>query len=188
MERIAVTGSTGSGKSTFARELARRLGVAYVELDALHWDPGWTSAPPEVLRTRAAEAMPADGGWVSDGNYRQVRDINWGRADTLIWLDYPFPLILWRLTRRTVWRGLKGTELYNGNRERLWGQFFTSDSIFLWLFKSHWRRKREVSADLARPEYAHLRVLRFRRPSRAQAWLDRETRRSSASAVTGGGR
>lgn len=173
MERVAVTGSTGSGKSTFARELAGRLGARYVELDALHWDPGWSAAPRELFRQRAAEALLIDGRWVADGNYRQVRDICWGRADTLVWLDYPFLLVLWRLTRRTLWRGLTGAELYNGNRERLWGQFFTSDSIFVWLFKSHWRRKRELPEDLARPEYAHLRVVRFRRPRQAQAWLDR---------------
>jgi adenylate kinase family enzyme len=176
VERIAVTGSTGSGKSTFARELARRLSVPYVELDALHWDPGWSAAPTEVFRERAAEALSADGRWVSDGNYRQVRDICWGRADTLVWLDYAFPLVLCRLTRRTLWRGLTGAELYNGNRERLWGQFCTNDSIFLWLLKSHWRRKRELPMDLAQPEYAHLRVIRCRRPRAAQAWLDRVTR------------
>ena len=173
MERIAVTGSTGSGKSTFARELAGRLGVPYVELDALHWDPGWSAAPREVFRERAAEALRADGRWVSDGNYRQVRDICWGRADTLIWLDYPFPLVLWRLTRRTLWRGLTVAELYNGNRESLWTHLFTRDSLFVWLLKSHWRRKREMPADLAQPEYAHLHVLRFRRPSQARAWLER---------------
>ena len=176
MQRIVVVGSTGSGKSTLAAELARRLGVPYVELDALHWDPNWSAAPTEVFRERAAAALPADGRWVSDGNYRQVRDICRRRADTLIWLDYPFPLVLWRLTRRTLWRGITGTELYNGNRESLWEHLFTRDSLFLWLVKSHWRRKRELPVDLAQPEYAHLRVVRFRQPRAAQAWLDRVTR------------
>lgn len=172
MERIAVTGSTGSGKSTFARELARRLGVPHVELDALHWDPGWTAAPRELFRERTAAALPPDGRWVVDGNYRPVRDISWGRADTLLWLDYPLPLVFWRLARRTLWRGVARVELYNGNRESLREHLFTRQSLFLWLLKTHHRRRREYPSVLTEPEYAHLRVERFRWPSETRAWVD----------------
>jgi adenylate kinase family enzyme len=81
MRRVVVTGSTGSGKSTLAGELARRLGAPRVELDALHWDPGWQAAPRDVLRARVDAAVPADARWIVDGNYRMVRDIVWTRAD-----------------------------------------------------------------------------------------------------------
>ena len=76
MQRVVVVGSTGSGKSTLAGELARRLGAPHVELDALYWDPGWTPAPRPVLMERADAAMPLDGRWVVDGNYRSMRDIS----------------------------------------------------------------------------------------------------------------
>ncbi len=181
MQRIVVGGSTGAGKSTFTGELARRLGVPHVELDALHWDPGWTPAPREEFRRRVAAALPPDGRWVVDGNYRAVRDISWGRADTLVWLDYPLPLVFWRLARRTLWRGLARVELYNGNREKLWEHLFTRDSLFLWLLKSHGRHRRQYPEALARPEYAHLRVERFKRPSEARAWLDARTLPASAT-------
>ena len=108
-----------------------------------------------------------------DGNYRAVRDIVWGRADTLVWLDYPFPLVLWRLTRRILWRGLAGVELYNGNRERLSTHFLTRDSLFLWLWKSHWRHRREYARIFARGEYRHLHVVRLRRPGQVPALLAR---------------
>jgi adenylate kinase family enzyme len=171
MQRIIVTGSTGAGKSTLAREIARRLGVPHVELDALYWDPGWTSAPPDVFRARVDAALPADGHWVVDGNFSSVRDLIWGRADTLVWLDYPFPLVFWRLFLRCIRRGVRREELFNGNREELWKHFFTRESLFLWLLQSHWRRRRESREALTQPAYAHLTVRRFRRPKQAQAWL-----------------
>jgi len=172
MQRIAVTGTTGSGKSTLAGELARRLGVPHVELDALHWDAGWAAAPLDLFRERAAAALPQDGRWVVDGNYTPVRDISWGRADTLLWLDYPLPLVFWRLVRRTLWRGVARPELYNGNRESLWEQLCTGESLLLRLLRTHHRRRREYPMTLTRPEYAHLRVERFRRPREASAWVD----------------
>jgi adenylate kinase family enzyme len=173
MRRIAIVGASGSGKSTLARAVAQRLGVPHVELDGLHWDPNWTAVPRELFRERAAVALPPDGRWVVDGNYRVVRDIVWSRADTLVWLDYPLWLVFWRLARRTLWRGIARVELYNGNRERLWEHLFTRDSLFLWLLQTHGRHRREYPALLTEPAYRHLRVTRFRRPSEAQAWLGR---------------
>ena len=57
MRRVAVVGTSGSGKSTFARALAERMGVPFTELDSLHHGPGWTEASPEELRARVEAAM-----------------------------------------------------------------------------------------------------------------------------------
>ena len=171
MHRVTITGSTGAGKSTLAAEVARRLGAPHVELDALYWDPGWTAVPWERVRARADVALPVDGRWVADGNYSRVRDISWGRADTLVWLDYSLPLVFWQLARRTVRRGLTHAELFNGNRETLWKHLFTRESLFLWLLRSYRRHWRENAEALAQPEYAHLTVKRFRWPSETRRWL-----------------
>src|SRR5262249_51570773 len=84
--RGSVTGISGSGKSTFARALAERLGVPYVELDALHHGPGWSETPADEFRRRVEEAIAAaPDGWVIDGNYRQkLDDLVLGAADTLV--------------------------------------------------------------------------------------------------------
>lgn len=163
--RVVVVGTTGSGKTTFAKRLARELDAAHIELDALHWEPGWREAEIDVFRARADAATSASERWVVDGNYSQVRDFTWGRADTLVWLDYPFPRIVWRLFWRCLRRGVRQEELWNGNRERLSSNFLSRDSLFLWAIKTHWVRRRTYPAALATDEYGHLRVLRLRRPA-----------------------
>lgn len=170
MQRVVVIGSTGAGKSTLAGRLAARLGGDFVDIDALNWGPDWTPAPVPLLRERMSAALAGDC-WVVAGNYSKVRDIVWGRADTLVWLDYPLPLVLWRLFRRTVRRVFTQEELWGGNRERFRAQFASRDSLFVFVLKTHYRRRREYPAELARPEYAHLRVLRFRRPGEMERWL-----------------
>src|SRR5438132_8383373 len=91
LRRVVVVGTSGSGKTTLAREIARRLSLPHVELDAVHWGPGWTEPPVELFRQRTQEALQGDR-WVADGNYGKVRDLVWGRAEMLVWLDYALPL------------------------------------------------------------------------------------------------
>lgn len=122
MKRIVVVGTTGTGKTTMAQRLADRLRLPHVELDALHWGPNWTEAPREIFRARVTGALHGDA-WVVDGNYGKVRDLVWSRADTVIWLDYPLWLILWRLASRTTRRVIARETLWNGNRETLRGAF-----------------------------------------------------------------
>ena len=96
LQRIAVVGTSGSGKTTLARQLSGRLGLAHVELDALHWDPGWAPTPVEIFRQRADAALGGDG-WVVDGNHPEVRDLILRRADTMCG-SISTALIMWRLT------------------------------------------------------------------------------------------
>ena len=171
---IAVVGSTGSGKSTLAQQLGGRLGLKYVELDALYWQPGWIAAElPDFRQSVQTALASAQRGWVVAGNYRMVRDIIRPAADLLIWLDYPLPLLFWRLLVRTARRLALKEELWNGNRERLWEQMrlWSDDSLFHWLFKSYGMHRREYPALFALPEYAHLNVLRLSTPGKTAAWL-----------------
>jgi adenylate kinase family enzyme len=118
--RIAITGPSGSGKTTLAAELARRLGLRMIEIDALHHGPNWESCGADVLRERVTAATEGDG-WVTDSLYHSMLgDLVVRRADVLVWLDLPIPLVMWRLVRRTYVRGRDRTELWNGNVEPGW--------------------------------------------------------------------
>ena len=165
-------GATGSGKSTFAHRLARSLDVAFVELDALFWESHWTPTPPDIFRARAEEATCATA-WVVAGNYHHVRDIVWPRAEAIVWLDYPLPLVFWRLTVRTVRRAVTREVLWSGNRENLGEHLmlWSERSLYHWLLKTYWRYKREYPRLFARPEHAHIEIVRFRTPRETERWL-----------------
>lgn len=169
MTRYVVVGTSGSGKTTLARQIAERLGIPHIELDALHWGPNWAGATPEVMRERVAAATSGPA-WALDGNYSKSRDVAWSRATHLIWLDYSFPLVAWRIFSRTLRRAVLREELWNGNRESL-RMMFSRESILVWVLKTYWRRRREYPELIARPEYGHLTVFRFRSPGETEWWL-----------------
>jgi len=159
--RINVVGTSGSGKSTFARRIADKLNVPYVEIDALYWKPNWTTSPDEEFFPRLEAALCSDH-WVLDGNYDRTRSIKWKRVQTVIYLDLPFYIVLYRIIRRSVVRGLKREELWAGNRESVWKHFFTRDSMILWTISSFHQIRERYTKAFALPENSHIRFVRLR--------------------------
>ena len=169
--RIVIVGTTGSGKTTLSKRLSQMLGIPTVELDAIRHGPNWAETPDDEFRRRIADSLRGDR-WIVDGNYTVARDIIWPRATTLIWLDYPFPLVFWRLFRRTMIRGIMRTKLWNDNTEDLWRHFLTKDSLFLWAIQTHWKRRKSLADTLTTADYRHVKVLRFKSAKDTRMWLE----------------
>jgi adenylate kinase family enzyme len=170
MKRVVVIGTTGSGKSRLAEQLAERTGLRVIELDSLFWGRDWQPAPVELFRHRVEREI-RDGGWIVVGNYSQVRDLTWPAADTLVWLDLPLPLVMSRLVRRTVHRAASRQELWGtGNRETFRNAFFSRQSILLWALKTHRRNRRRFDSEcesLAREK----RVVRLKNPREIERFV-----------------
>jgi adenylate kinase family enzyme len=177
--RIAVIGMTASGKSTLARHLAGLLGVPHIELDGIVHGPNWVDLSDEEFHARTAEALSGDG-WVVDGNYAAVRDLTTGQAETVIWLDYPIIIPLWRVFPRTVRRIIRKEELWNGNRETWRGALFGRDSLVVWILKMHRVRRREFTALFNAPEHANRTLVRLRSPRATARWLANVKQRTGA--------
>lgn len=169
--RINVVGNSGSGKTTLGKALAELIGCPFYELDAFQHEANWKIAPLEKFREQVAKAAQGEC-WVMDGNYRKVRDLFWPQVDTIIWLDYPMISCLARVGRRTLRRWWRKEELWHGNRERLSSLFFSRDSLFLWILRTHGRRKRQFTEAFASPELAGKNLLRFRSPAETARWLE----------------
>jgi hypothetical protein len=171
MRNVVVVGPPGSGKTTVAEDVARRLGVTHVEVDSLWWEPNWTEADLEVFRYRLATAI-ADDGWVLDGNYfaNGMRAVVWPRADTIVWLDLGRAITIPRVVWRTGWRALRRVELWSGNRESL-RLALRPDSIVVYAWKAHPKYNERYGGLASDPELAHLTWVRLRSPSAVRRWL-----------------
>jgi adenylate kinase family enzyme len=111
--RINVVGSSGSGKTTVARQLSQALDLPHIELDALFWMADWTPRSEVEFLADITSALRAPG-WVLDGNYSRTTPLKWAHVDTVIWLDLPFWQILWQSLARTLKRSLTGKQLWGG--------------------------------------------------------------------------
>jgi adenylate kinase family enzyme len=168
--RINVRGTSGAGKTTFARELASRIGVPHIELDALHHGPNWSAPSAEEFRERVRAAMEsAADGWVIDGSYdSKLGDTVTGMADTIVWLDPPFLLLYSRLWRRTLHQIVNKVELWNGNRETWRNQFASRESIFLLTIRAYRRQRRTWPAMFRGDD----RLVRLRSDAAARRWME----------------
>jgi adenylate kinase family enzyme len=167
--RALVLGSSGAGKTRFARTLAERVGATHVELDAIYHQPNWQSLPDEDFRAVVSELANGTS-WVIDGNYWAVRSLIVARATTIVWLDYRKSRVMCQVLRRSVFRGLLHSELWNGNREspRAW---MRSDHPIRYSWSNFAQKRAEFAVEFAEPA-ADLEVKRFQVPGQARRWLD----------------
>jgi adenylate kinase family enzyme len=169
VRRVAIIASaSGNGKTTLGRALAERLGVPFVELDALVHGPNWQETSDEDLRRRI-EPVLREEGWVIDGTYlRKLGTLILDSADTVVWLDQPTRVWFPRLVRRSA-RRISGREpMWNDNRETLKNVVWGRESLFGYALTQQPRRRREWPVELA-----PYNVVRLRSRSAVEQWLAR---------------
>jgi adenylate kinase family enzyme len=163
--RILVLGAIGAGKTTCSRRVSERLGISCLELDSIYWGANWVNTPDSVFRERVLDTIK-ENAWVVDGMYPQVEDIILGHADTVVWLDYRFCIIMSRLIRRTFRRIITQEELSHGNRE----YFGSAVGKVWWAIKTHRRLKREYTRIFRQRQNQRL-LVRLKSPRETSDWL-----------------
>lgn len=101
MKKVLVIGSGGAGKSTFAARLGEARGLPVVHLDRFYWSAGWVETPKPEWRARVEELIRREA-WIMDGNYSGTLDIRLEACDTVILLDVPRVVCLWRVLKRAL--------------------------------------------------------------------------------------
>lgn len=99
MERVAVVGSGGAGKSMLARQIGAILLLPVIHLDHCYWSPGWVPMPDDEWVAHQRELLSGDR-WVVDGNYDATIALRAELADTIVFLDLPRRVCITRAVRR----------------------------------------------------------------------------------------
>ncbi|MEW5684945.1 MAG: hypothetical protein AB1942_08510 [Pseudomonadota bacterium] len=176
--RVTVSGTSGSGKTTFAGRLAEAIGVRHIQLDAINWLPNWYDLhrnDPEEFQRRVAAAA-ADEAWVSCGNYSKVRPIILARATHAVWLDYPRRVVMSRVIRRSFDRAWSGKELWpgTGNSETFM-RWLDPEHPIRWAWDTWAQRRARIAVEMADPALAHLRKHHLTDPRQAAPLIARLT-------------
>jgi len=174
--RIHVIGMSGSGKSTLGARLASALGLPFVELDALNWEPGWVGlneTDPVEFETRIREATRGDA-WVVAGSYTHFcQRVFWDRLEIVVWLDLSMSLALRRTLTRS-WRRWRTKELLWGtNYEKFWPQLklWEKESLVHWILTQHRRKRRQAQKWMSDPAFSHIRFIRLTSPVEVERFV-----------------
>ena len=140
MKRILIIGSSGAGKSTFARRLHEATGIELVHLDKVFWKPNWVETPKDEWKKTVAKVLEGEV-WIIDGNYSGTLELRMQYADTIIFLDFPPTICVWRVLKRVAfYRKGKRPDMAAGCDERF-------DLEFLkWIWDYPRRTKPKVEA------------------------------------------
>ena len=179
MQRVAIVATaSGCGKTTSverSRRPSRRRSSSSMRSTGRRAGP---SSTPPSCDAGSSRSWRSTRGW-STASYRgKLGDLVLERADTVVWLDLPRRVWLPRLVVRTLRRALTREELWNGNRESLWGAISHDDSLFRYALANDRRRRHSYPAELAR-----FRVARLRTQAEVDAFLRSARRRDRSSAT-----
>ncbi|MEO6204820.1 MAG: hypothetical protein ABIO67_05490 [Mycobacteriales bacterium] len=157
LQRLVIFGAPGSGKTTLAIRLCKSLGHCHVERDSLG------SLGSKAYVEAAHEAVQASR-WIFDGPPYFVDAEVYGRADTVIILDFPRTLVTWRVLYRSLRPAVGG----RGKRPEA---SLIRDHP-LWVVLTQFRARRIEGAGLeARSDVRGKDLLRFSDPTDLERWV-----------------
>lgn len=155
MQRVMILGQPGSGKSTLAQKLGQRSGLPVFHIDKIHWSAGWVERPRDE-KTRLCLEVHARPAWIFEGGHSATWPDRLSRADTIIWLDVPLALRLWRVVRRSlIYWGRSRPDMPDGCPEQFSLEFYR----FIWRTRHSSRCAMQRLIDNA-PAEKHIYILR----------------------------
>jgi len=177
--RINVIGTSGSGKTTFGKQVAEALDLPFIEMDALFWGPNWKIPPDDEFFPRLLNALEGEK-WVLDGNYTRTMGFKWDRVQAVIWLKYCYPRTIYQAIKRALTRLFDQKELWpgTGNRENL-KILFSRDSIVWYTIRKYHRQNKRNDTYFENDNYSQINFHQIHSPNQAKHFLKMITQDSS---------
>ncbi|MFY0631303.1 MAG: AAA family ATPase [Flavobacteriaceae bacterium] len=145
MKKIIITGTTCTGKTTLGKKLMKEISVPQIDLDDLHFLPNWVEKEKRRFVEDVNNEIKGLEEWIVTGSYQTLlKDTVWQEASTIVWLDYPLNLIVRRFFIRT-WKRVVFKEKCCGENYETLSKTFSKESLFLWIFKTYWNRKKRMN-------------------------------------------
>jgi len=167
VKKILVIGCSGVGKSTFAKKISKQTNLPYTATDPFYWEANWKQANTKKVIEHLTVATSASR-WVLDGNFDDQRELVWQQADLIIWLDYPFWIVLYQITKRNLGWWLIQKPTWSGNR-MTWKRAISGIRHSM---KSHKKKRLHYPEYLA--ECSNVEVKHFQTSNEAKQWLSLE--------------
>ena len=137
MQRVLVIGSGGSGKSTVAAQLGELLNLEVNHLDKFYWGAGWVKPELNEWVKTVTDLIDSES-WIIDGNYSGTLELRIQKCDTIVFLDLPPVLCLWRIVKRFFqYRDGSRPDMAEGCRENLDFEFVS----WVWNYRRRSRPK-----------------------------------------------
>jgi hypothetical protein len=170
-KRFAIIGVPGTGKTTFARKMARQFGLPHIELDEIYWGPNWQPISRELFHQRLQKIADQNRDWIIDGSFPEDRDVVWKTGVILVWLDYSLPRVFWQMVGRVLHRFLRHEPLYGGNRATLRTGMWDLIAPLKCRFLKGSHHRPTIEHFFNDPQFAHLERVRLLTPTDADAYL-----------------
>ncbi len=102
MKKVLVIGSSGAGKSTFSKKLGEKTGLKVIHLDKIYWQPNWTEPEKDEWKSTLEKVMRENEAWIMDGNFSGTLDVRVPVCDTVIFLEMPPAVCIYRVLKRVA--------------------------------------------------------------------------------------
>lgn len=161
MERICIIGGSGTGKTTLANNLGRKLNLPVYYIDGIHYLKNWEERDKNERDKIILEKTNEDK-WVIDGTYTSTLKERLEKSDYVIYLDYStFAQISGILGRFIKNHGKEKSELLECKERMNW-------KFFWWTV--NWRRTKRYKIINCLQEIDNKKVQVFKTRRQLNKW------------------
>ncbi len=147
MKKIIIIGCPGSGKTTLAKKLGKKLCLPVVHLDKLWWRDNWQNVSREEFDCLLMKELQKDE-WIIDGNFSRTIPLRMQYCDSVIYLDFSVYTCLFGAIERRIKNYGKSRDDMGGNcKEKFDKEFIEFLGCILTFNKGHRKRYHKMLSE-----------------------------------------